>query len=261
MPTKFILTIIVFLSFTSVVDSSHFLGGTINWRIRNSTTASTSVAILITQTYSWVYANGTCDNGAIASNLPVSSAIGAALTCTPSCPTGFGNVSTTPYCTDVSPLNEIAIGQRSDTVVIPEGSNFSAIYASGSWGGLTTAASLWSILTHINLVRRSDNGMFNNAPVATIMSPINIEQNQRTPIIVSVSDAEGDTIRCRWATKTNGVDECRSVCPPGALPVNTLIHPNCTVEITGITIGARYAVALMVSFVLNALQAHFIFVS
>lgn len=161
----------------TVVNSSHFLGGTITWRVQNSPTGSTSVAILITQTYSWTYTAGRCDNDAIANNQPVSGASGV-LTCAPSCPSSFGSVSATPDCTDVSSLNGLAVGQRSDIVVIPEGSDFSVAYASSAWGGLTLGGSAWSISSHINLVKRSDNGMFNNARVATIMSPINIQRNQ-----------------------------------------------------------------------------------
>src|SRR4051812_33174166 len=106
MLTNIIFTIIVLFLFITVVNSSHFLGGAINWRIQNSTTGSTSVAILITQTYSWTYTTGRCDSNSIANNLPVSSAAGV-LSCAPGCPTGFGNVSAIPHCTDVSPLNGI----------------------------------------------------------------------------------------------------------------------------------------------------------
>lgn len=231
----------------SFIKCSHFLGGTINWRIQNSSTTSTSVTVLITQTYSWTYVPGKCENGAIANSSAVPSASGL-LTCTPSCPAGFGSVSATPGCTDVSPLNGIVVGQRSDTVIIPDGSNFSIVYTSSAWGGLTVGAGVWSITSHVKLQRRSDNGMFNNAPVATIMSPINIQLNQPTSITVPVTDPDGDIIRCRWATTSNGVNECGSVCSPGALLAGTVIYPNCTVVITGTIVGSRYAVALMVSF-------------
>ncbi|CAF4493344.1 unnamed protein product [Rotaria sp. Silwood1] len=230
--------------FIAAVNSSHFLGGTISWHVQNSSTSSTWVAILITQTYSWTYTTGKCENGAIAAHQPVPSS-GGTLTCSPSCPAGFGSVSATPYCTDVSPLNGIVVGQRSDIVLIPEGSDFSVIYASDAWGSLTLGGYGWSISSHINLVNRSDNGMLNHAPVATIMSPIIIPQNKKTLMTISVSDADGDTVRCRWSTNLNGVDECGSICPPSSLPANTVIYPNCTIEITGTTAGTRYALAIM----------------
>ncbi|CAF3356803.1 unnamed protein product [Rotaria sp. Silwood1] len=237
-------TTIGFFLVIAAVNSSHFLGGTISWRVQNSATSSTWVAILITQTYSWTYTTGKCENGAIAAHQPVPSS-GGTLTCSPSCPAGFGSVSATPYCTDVSPLNGIVVGQRSDIVLIPEGSDFSVIYASDAWGSLTLGGYGWSISSHINLVNRSDNGMLNHAPVATIMSPIIIPQNKKTLMTISVSDADGDTVRCRWSTNLNGVDECGSICPPSSLPANTVIYPNCTIEITGTTAGTRYALAIM----------------
>ncbi|CAF3357582.1 unnamed protein product [Rotaria sp. Silwood1] len=244
MNNQLMFTTIGFFLVIAAVNSSHFLGGTISWHVQNSSTSSTWVAILITQTYSWTYTTGKCENGAIAAHQPVPSS-GGTLTCSPSCPAGFGSVSATPYCTDVSPLNGIVVGQRSDIVLIPEGSDFSVIYASDAWGSLTLGGYGWSISSHINLVNRSDNGMLNHAPVATIMSPIIIPQNKKTLMTISVSDADGDTVRCRWSTNLNGVDECGSICPPSSLPANTVIYPNCTIEITGTTAGTRYALAIM----------------
>ncbi|CAF2746760.1 unnamed protein product [Rotaria sp. Silwood2] len=248
---QFVFMTVVFFLFITVISSSHFLGGTISWRIQNSSTSSSSIAILIIQTYSWTYTPGKCDNGAIATNKPVSGS-GGTLTCSPSCPTGFGSVSATPYCTDVSSLNGIAVGQRSDIVLIPQGSDFSAIYASSAWGAIATGGGSWSISSHIKLMTRSDNGMFNNAPVATVMSPINIEQNKKTLITISVSDADGDIVRCRWATASNGIDECGSICPPSSLPANTVIYSNCSIEITGTTAGSRYALAIMAEDFINS---------
>src|SRR2546428_278600 len=77
------------------------------------------------------------------------------------------------------------------------------------------------------------NGLYNNAPVATEMSPINIIVNESTAIIFPVDDPDGDTVRCRWTNSSNGIDECGGRCPPTALPPNTIIYPNCTIIITG----------------------------
>jgi hypothetical protein len=62
-----------------------------------------------------------------------------------------------------------------------------------------------------------------------------------------VADADGDIIRCRWATSSDGVDECGGVCPPSSLPPGTIIYPNCTIIITGPAVGDWFAVTLMVS--------------
>lgn len=249
MPSNPIRTILLCFVLITSTDSSHFLGGTITWSIQNVSGDGLSVAIRITQTYSWTYIAGRCDGTAIVNNQPVLSASGL-LTCSPSCPSGFGVVPAIPYCTDVSPTNGIAIGQRLDTVIIPTGSNFFVIFAGSSWNSQISGGATWSVTSHINLVRRSDNNQFNNAPVATVMSPINIPVNETTMIPVSVSDADGDFIRCRWARNStfNGVNECGSVCPPNSVPVNTILYSNCTIRIIGSTIGSMYALTFIVSF-------------
>ncbi|CAF3329438.1 unnamed protein product [Rotaria sp. Silwood1] len=151
MNNQLMFTTIGFFLVIAAVNSSHFLGGTISWRVQNSATSSTWVAILITQTYSWTYTTGKCENGAIAANQPVPGS-GGTLTCSPSCPAGFGSVSATPHCTDVSPLNGIVVGQRSDIVLIPEGSDFSVIYASGAWGSLTlNKMAIYRTRTHFDI--------------------------------------------------------------------------------------------------------------
>ncbi|CAF0917524.1 unnamed protein product [Adineta ricciae] len=243
--------LIILISFTVNANASHFLGGIISWRVQNASTNNSLIGILITQTYSWTYVPGRCDNNSIITNQLVSGASGT-LTCSPSCPPGCSGISAAPICTDLSILNGIAVGQRSDIVYVPVGSSFSIIYASSAWGTLSLGGTAWSIASRINLARRSDNNMFNNAPVATIMSPVNIEVNQKTWITVSVSDADGDVVRCRWAGVVNGVDECSSVCSPGSLPPNSILYSNCTLEITGPTIRNKYAVALMVEDFINS---------
>ncbi|CAF3845112.1 unnamed protein product [Rotaria sordida] len=60
----------------------------------------------------------------------------------------------------------------------------------------------------------SDNGLYNNAPVATVMSPIDISQNQQKVINIPIGDADGDTLRCQWPS---GTTECGNVCLPGSL--------------------------------------------
>ncbi|CAF4963763.1 unnamed protein product [Rotaria sp. Silwood1] len=234
-----------------MVNGSHFLGGTITWQLQNKSAIGTPVAVVITQTYSWTYTSVTCTSAMIANNQLLPTSAGN-LICLPSCPVGFGTVPATPYCTDISVINGITVGQRLDTVYIPTVSNFSVAFRGSAWGSLATGGSGWSILSHINLALRTDNGKYNSAPVTTMMSPINIIVHERTIITVPVSDTDGDVLRCRWATSSNGVDECASVCPPSSLPSNTTIYSNCTIEITGNTVGNKYAVGLMVEDFINS---------
>ena len=161
---------------------------------------------------------------------------------------GYTNISVIPRCTDYSIPGTSIVGQRSDIVYLQSGSDFSASFMAGYWRSLATVTSgNWAISTRIDVAPRPDNGLYNNAPVATMMSPINLPFNKTVAIHIPVADADGDTVRCRWANKSNGVDECSDVCPPASLPPNTILFPNCTIIITGKNISDAYAVAVVVS--------------
>ena len=245
-----------------LVHGYHFLGGTITWRPLNESATGSPVAIVITQTYSWTQSRIPCTNADILARnlLPVgvySYLITQTLDCISNCGAGSAGYiapSVRPQCTDISSPLGTVVGQRSDIVYFQEDDDFSAAFQQNAWRPLTTAAAAdWSISTHFIIKRRSDNGLYNNAPVATMMSPIYISQNIPTVIHIPIADADGDPMRCRWSTSSNGVDECGGVCPPSSLPSGTIIFPNCTIIITGRVIGDWFAVTLMVcsSFVFN----------
>ena len=246
MLSAYVLASVLLLLLLSIspVESSHFVGGTITWRIENATPNGTLIAIRLSQTYLWTYNSAKCNSTTIAANQPALGS-GGLLSCSPSCPTGFTSVSTQVFCTDGSLPNDIGVGQRSDVFWLPINISFSTFFASGAWGSQVLGGSTWSVLTHINLLRRSDNGLFNNPPVSNIVSPVNVYSNQIKTITLPVSDADGDNVRCRWAT-SNGTNECGSVCPPGSLPPNTTLHSNCTIEIIGLVTTSQYAITLMV---------------
>jgi len=121
-------------------------------------------------------------------------------------------------------------------------------FQAAAWRSLKkgSAASL-SISSRINFVLRSNNGLYNNALVATIMSPINILVNETKIINIPVGDADGDNLRCRWATQAKGINECGNVCPPNSLTPNTTIYPNCTIIRTGELVGDCDAATVIVS--------------
>lgn len=236
-----------------LINGSHFLGGTITWKSLNASATGTPVAIVVTQTYSWTYALMPCTNTLIANNQFVPSYSGVVsdtLNCIANCGSGsvgYSNIDVIPRCTDFSSVVGTTVGQRSDIVYLQSGDDFSIAYQKTSWRSLATASTAaWSMSTRINLQPRSDNGLYNTAPITTAMSPINIPVNQPTVINIPTGDADGDPLRCRWSTKSNGVDECGDICPPGSLPSGTVIYPNCTIIITGPIVNQWFAIALMV---------------
>jgi hypothetical protein len=252
---KEICFLVIILLLVSSINSWHFLGGTITWRPLNASATGSPVAIVITQTYSWTYSLMPCTSAMIATNQFVPSYSGTLLAITLGCiancsasSAGYSPVNIIPRCTDFSAPIGTTVGQRSDVVNLTSGDDFSVAFQDSAWRSLATAGTAaWSISTNINVKPRSDNGLYNNAPVATMMSPINIPVNQPTVISVPIADADGDPLRCRWSTASNGVDECGGVCPPSSLPTGTVIYPNCTIIITGQNVGDWFAVALMVS--------------
>lgn len=145
-----------------------------------------------------------CTNPLIASGGPVpdyAGVSGESLDCLINCgsgSTGYSSLAVLPRCTDFSNAVDTTVGQRSDTVLLEIGDDFTVAYRGGDWRPLeTNSAAKWFIASRINLQRRTDNGRISNAPVATMMSPINIPRNQPTVINVPIGDADGDNRRCR----------------------------------------------------------------
>ena len=239
------ITLLLVLILTYRIECSHFLGGTITWRIESVSTNGSFVAIRLSQTYSYVYTTALCTSINIATNQFLAGSSGS-LTCPPSCPAGF-SVSAQVYCTDGSVANNIAVGKRSDVIWLPVNTSFSAMYVGSAWGNMSAGGAGWSISTYINVMRRPDTGLFNNPPVSNVVSPLIIPLRQSRSIVIPVSDADGDHLRCRWASSSGSVDECSSVCPPTSLPSGTILHSNCTLEIPAANATGVYAIALMVS--------------
>ncbi|CAF2410032.1 unnamed protein product [Rotaria sp. Silwood2] len=237
------------------IEGKHFLGGTITWHPLNASATGSTIDIVITQTYSWTYSVMQCTESMTATNqmIPVNDSYASlasrTLDCIANCGTSGGYIapSIVPYCTDVSASVGTTVGQRLDTVSIQAGSDFVVGFNDSSWRELVQGTgAAWSIAARINLTQRADTGFYNNAPVATMMSPVNIVKDQPTVIKVPIADADGDNLQCRWSTLSGGIDECGGTCPPNSLPANTTIFPNCTIIITGTIVDQWYAVTLMV---------------
>ncbi|CAF3373663.1 unnamed protein product [Rotaria socialis] len=243
---------LLFLSFSSIfVDAAHFNGGTITWTPINSNSNSSPVAISITQTYSWSYPLITCTT-----NVPVSSGKGDTnLTCIANCSTD-GGYSSAPIdiltdCISASSTLGMMTSERTVNITLNIGAYFYIAYQGSAWRSLynTTSSPDWSIATLIDLRLRSD-GIFNTPPVANVLSPQYVIVNTTNLINIPVSDVNvGDDLRCRWAI--NGiVNECSSICYPGALPNNTILS-NCTLSFMSIVPGVWYSVALQVEDFIN----------
>ncbi|CAF1336500.1 unnamed protein product [Didymodactylos carnosus] len=252
---------LLLLIFPTFILTSHFNGGTVTWGPVNATATGSPIQISITQTYSWTAGLIDCSNAMIVNHSLIdyntyTSLPGQTLSCTGTCNFGTSgnargyNNSTPiiPYCTDTNPKMGTVIGQRTDIETLYVNDDFTVAFTptgSQAWIGLqgASASAKWSISTEIDLHLRPD-GYYNSAPMATMMSPINIPLNQLQVINIPVSDNnDNDILKCRIAV---GSTECGDTCPPGSLPANAVVYPNCTITMTGTTNNYYYAVAIMV---------------
>ena len=166
-----------------ICQAAHFDGGSITYKIINNT--NSTVSIMITQTYIYVYPTIYCNNSYIINQSPPLNMAGRGengkfLNCTENCTTsgGYIPVPLNPYCTDYSSAMSTTIGQRSDIVNISIGAYFVVAFANNNWRSLTLSTSTsgtqaWSLACTIDLRLRA-NGRLNNPPVAAIISPIYI---------------------------------------------------------------------------------------
>ncbi len=114
--------------------------------------------------------------------------------------------------------------------------------------GTNFTAAHWSITATIDIRPRADDGLINTPPSATVMSPYGIPCNITTQIIIPTMDVDGDDVRCRWS---NSSSECGNVCYPLTTPIGTTLSSNCTLTITGTSVGAWYCASIQVEDFLN----------
>lgn len=250
-----IILLLFLLSFSITINASHFNGGTITWAPIDPYTNSSSIALAITQSYSWTYPTMTC-----ATNVPVSSGRGDTnLTCIANCSTdgGYSNspVDILTDCISYSSTLGMMSSQRSVNTTLNIGAYFYIAYTGTAWRDLydpTVSSLSWSIVTLIDL-RLRDDGIYNTPPVANVISPQYVIVNTTSLIDIPVSDVnEGDDLRCRWAINNVNlsIDECSGICYPRGLPNDTTLS-NCTLSFTGLVGGTWYAIALQVEDFMN----------
>lgn len=259
------IVVLIFIGSLLHNDATHFQGGTITYKVLN--TSGSVVSIVLTQTYIYDYASIRCNSSMIANQWPrlyfnpfVYPENSRTVQCIQFCNQSGGYIapSVVSTCTDFSVGMSITVGQRSDIINITNGSYFLVAFQSASWRqlsrppGTTGSNTSWSVSSWIN-VRLRENGQYNQPPVATIISPIYIPVGIQQTIVIPTIDGDNDQVRCRFA---QGFNECGSVCPPASLPNGTTLFSNCTLLITGINVGDWYAVAIAVSKTHVFLVAH-----
>ncbi|CAF1043159.1 unnamed protein product [Adineta steineri] len=119
---------------SSLADANnHFLGEIITWRLLIEPATGTPIAITFTQTYSWTYSLITCANVHISGSQliptgPYPSLPTEPLDCIADCASGATSYvapNIRSRCTDTSFPLGITVGQRSNTVFVHAGIDFS----------------------------------------------------------------------------------------------------------------------------------------
>ncbi|CAF1329040.1 unnamed protein product [Adineta steineri] len=207
---------------------------------------------MFTQSYEWRQTQTHCDQSYISNQTIKIPMNGDKLKCVTNS-SACGNyipLSVNGYCTDFSTLTDSSSSQISDIEEITMDSKFCVAYQGATWPGIILLgwyvdSAKWSLGCCVDLTVRSD-GFINTPPIATVISPIRVPTNTLTNIIIPVTDADNDTLLCRWAMNVSLFDECGDIC--GEVPGSTLIAENCTLifNSTGKQAGDFYAVALMV---------------
>ncbi|CAF1307503.1 unnamed protein product [Adineta ricciae] len=252
---KFSFYLIVVWYF-STIHSSHFYGGTVTWRPINNTDFGSMIRIMFTQSYQWQQTNTQCDQTFIGNQTrKIPSDIG-----TLECATNLSScenytaLDVNGYCTDYSKIMDTSSSQISNIETIALDLKFCVAYQNLTWPGIISSVygvdqyldnATWSLGCCVDLTIR-DDGFINTAPVAAVVSPIYVLSNTISTISIPVADADGDILRCRWASNDSIFDECGDIC--GEIPGSILYEENCTLvfDSTGKSSGDYYAIALMV---------------
>jgi hypothetical protein len=162
----------------SMVQSSHFFGGTITWKPLSNTDLNSIIPIMFTQSYQWRESQTHCSQAYITNKSPEIPMNGDTLQCVSSSCGGYTPVSVNGYCTDFSTIIDSSSSQISNIEDITNGSKFCVAYRSETWPGLQSPScnyscyvdiAKWSIGCCVDLTPRPD-GLINTSPVATVVS-------------------------------------------------------------------------------------------
>ncbi|UJR12973.1 hypothetical protein I4U23_017148 [Adineta vaga] len=230
----------------SIINTSHFFGGTITWRPSNNIPSGSTVSLIVRKRWSWRrdYYSPMCSSDTISAQSPMMGDFTSLSCLSGNCSYWTATTATQLYCTDFSIESDFSSGEYFYTTPIPFNLSFIVSFTGSSWmpSLVVGYSGSWSFRSRINTVLRPD-GYINSSPVA-IIDPIIYKQiGVQHVYTVRMSDYDlTDILRCRWATNqtsnTNGGDECGGVClgVPGAV----LISYNCTIVFT-LTIASKYA--------------------
>ena len=127
----------------------------------------------------------------------------------------LGKIANLPFkCTRVSEQDDWVFGVYSLM------HNFSSSITQdsitvGTKGCCYLSGGNWNVSTTFGLARRNDTNKINSTPRTSVDPVIRVQEGCNRTIVLHVSDPDGDTVRCRWASGRECKDICNKI--PGAI--------------------------------------------
>lgn len=162
----------------SMVQSSHFYGGTLTWKPLNNSILNSNISVMFTQSYQWRQLQVNCDQNYIDNQTPKIPMNADLLRCVSSSCGDYIPLSVNGYCTDFSTILDSSSSQIYNVETFTNGSKFCVAYRNAAWPGHQSPScnytcyvdtAKWSIGYCIDLEARTDQ-FLNTPPVATIVS-------------------------------------------------------------------------------------------
>ena len=218
----------------TISDANHFRGGMITWEPAPTVTSGdTNVTIIVRQRYAWTLSLVSCTQASISSRSLIGDYVVNPIVClnnvTQCNSSGYSaqQLSSDVHCTNINPSYNVASGERSQFLSLPNGTKLLLAFKSlDYWVVLrysSPAGDGWSLSVFIDLTPRPIIGI-NHSPTSTMPIMVNVPIGIWTLIEVPMSDVDStDVVKCRWSQfngTLNGieVDECAGACRQLALP-------------------------------------------
>ena len=190
-------------------EASHFRGGTISWAPVNpivSFPLPTEVEVAITTRFFWNLNTyiGLCDSSACVANATL---FGDNTFITPN--NGpYWSISALTNCYDFNVVDTWAAGVRTQIVNVTTSQVVSASFTSCCWIAnivSLTGLSSWNLTFFMDLRPRADNTQrINSSPTSDIVPFVKLSTDcvYNQSLVIPVSDADGDLVRCSCAGNT-----------------------------------------------------------
>lgn len=161
-----LLSLLLLLVFSCVMESAHYKGGTVTWKPINPNTNGTLIEIQITLKHSWTLTRFACDRNLInnqgpyydstsSTSFPWLECQSGSAACTASL---FTKIDYITLCTDYSNIVAISGGAYSEKQNLSRSTNIDIAWTGGNWadeiyvaGGSPPGNLAWYVGTHIDL--------------------------------------------------------------------------------------------------------------